>query len=519
MNLPPGWSGCVQDWLLPRILIAVEENNNAQLEQACRNPYFTRDRLHVKLDGDTVLHLAAQKVTDPEILRTLCRYGAQLDARDAMRGTALHSALYFGKVANAEVLCSLGASVTAKDSDGWAAIHNAAHSGKVDALNLLLRKYIALDEGDNNGDTALHICCEGGKKKFAQALVDLRVDVDASNKTAWTPLHTAANKGHADIVALLLKAGAKVNAKTQDGWTALHCAARKARKDVIVELKGKGADLSIKNKDGKTAYEVASANEKEIRALLHDPKLTVAAAKPTASRQSNATGSASRHSNSGSIATADELAAWLSLIGVADQILPVCGQLGLTALSDVQLVLESDLAGVGVPPVSRRKFMEAAALVPRSVSTGTTGSGKKQPFVAMPFPQFTESSSAIFDGHAEKLAVSYMKWLGYNDARTNGTVHAKDRGIDVISTNGVAQVKANFRGDVKRNAVSQLIGDASVPAYSKRDLLFFAVSYAQDATSFVQELNGRGVMLFTFDGAGKVKPLNAQAVQKVRSVL
>ena len=139
-------------------------------------------------------------------------------------------------------------------------------------------------------------------------------------------------------------------------------------------------------------------------------------------------------------------------------------------------------------------------------------------FVAMPFPQFTESSSAIFDGHAEKLAASYMKWLGYSDARTNGAVHSKDRGIDVISTNGVAQVKANFRGDVKRNAVSQLIGDASVPAYSKRDLLFFAVSYAQDATSFVQELKGRGIMLFTFDGTGQVKPLNASAAQKVRSV-
>ena len=156
--------------------------------------------------------------------------------------------------------------------------------------------------------------------------------------------------------------------------------------------------------------------------------------------------------------------------------------------------------------------------VPRASSTGLTGPAKKQPFVAMPFPPFTESSSSIFDGHAEKLAASYMKWLGYSDARTNGTVHSKDRGIDIISANGVAQVKANFRGDVKRNIISQLIGDASVPAYVNRDLLFFAVSYAQDATSFVQELKGRGIMLFTFNGAGKVKPLNAKAVQKVSSV-
>ena len=32
------------------------------------------------------------------------------------------------------------------------------------------------------------------------------------------------------------------------------------------------------------------------------------------------------------------------------------------------------------------------------------------------------------------------------------------------------------------------------------------------------ELKGRGIMLFTFNGAGKVKPLNAKAVLKVSSV-
>ena len=163
MNLPPGWSTTPQDWLIERIWNAVAENNNEQVEQGCRNPCFTHDTLHVKRDGFTVLHLAAEHVTDPAILRTLCGYGAQIDAVDGVRQTALHNALYVGKVANAEMLCSLGASLTMKDKDGWTVIHHAAMSGKVESLELLLQKNVALGLGDKDGDTALQICCAAGK--------------------------------------------------------------------------------------------------------------------------------------------------------------------------------------------------------------------------------------------------------------------------------------------------------------------------------------------------------------------
>jgi hypothetical protein len=195
--------------------------------------------------------------------------------------------------------------------------------------------------------------------------------------------------------------------------------------------------------------------------------------------------------------------------------LPVCSTLGLSKLPDVHHVLESDLLGAGVPPVIRRKFVEAATLVPRPalVGSGAPGSAKKA-FVPLPFPDFTKVSSAVFDGHAEKLAASFMRWLGYGDAQTNGGVHAPDRGIDIVSAKGVAQVKANFRGTVKRAALAQLVGDASVERFKTKDLLFFAVSYAPDATSFAQEQAGRPVMLFTFDSAGVVKPLNAAAQKR-----
>ena len=535
MNLPPGFSCGVQPYLVDRIWDCVSANDVSGLEIYCRATFITHDTLHVKRDGYTVLHFAAANNTDPTIIALLVQYGARLNALDEDHATPLQSALYFGKVANAEILCTLGASVVGKDRDGSSAIHYAAHSGKVATLRLLLTKNIAIDAKDKDGDTALHICCELGHTAFAKSLIELHVDVCAANKTGWTPLHTAANKGHLDIVLLLLKAGAKVNAKTQDGWTALHSAARKARREIVVALlKEKGVDLSAKTKDGKTPYDVTSVTEKELRALLLDPKAS-SAGKPKDAPGGGAAGRGggaaaggggggrgggaapkAERAPAGAVGGADDLAAWLSRIGIAEQIVPVCGKLGLTSVADVRLVLESDLAGLGVPPVTRRKFMEAAAAA--SAPEAKPAGNKKPGFVPMPFPKFTQSSSAEFDGHAERLAVSFMKWLGYGDARTNGGVHVKDRGIDVISAKGVAQVKANFRGDVKRNAVSQLIGDASAPAYATKDLLFFAVTYSQDALSFVQELKGRKVMLFAFDGEGRVKAASPAAVQKVKAL-
>lgn len=471
--------------------------------------------LNLKRDGAALIHVLCG-TCDVETLELLIALGAEVDARDKDGSTPLHLTAHVGKVANFERLIVNGASVAIKDKAGFTVLHHAACSGKVKLLQLLRARGVALDAADKDGDTPLYISAMEGKVQFVKALLEAGARVDSPNKTSWTALHAAANKGHADVVRLLLAAGAKPNAKTADGWTALHSSARKGHADVVALLKERGADLSIRNGDGKTAYEVA-VREPSLRAMLHDPKL----GKSAAAAGGSGGGSLAKPTptpTAGSSGVDAALASWLARVGVAEHVLPVCPSLGLAKLPDVHHVREADLLSVGVPPVVRRKFVEAAALVPRPAPVGaSTPASAKKAFVPLPFPDFTKVSSAVFDGHAEKLAASYMRWLGYMDAQTNGGVHTPDRGLDVISSRAVAQVKANFRGSVKRAALAQLVGDASVERFKSKDLLFFAVSYAPDATSFAQEQAGRAIMLFTFDSSGVVKPLNTAAVQRARA--
>ena len=372
---------------------------------------------------------------------------------------------------------------------------------------------------------------------FCRGLLDAGVSVDAADPEGGiTALHGAAGKGHVDIVRMLLDANANVNKPRKDGTTALHYAAAGGHLDVVKLLLQRGAQALHCRNDGKTATDLAQ--NAAVRSALSagsgprsaassaaaggnnnkaqkgrgegvsNPKATPAAlaGTPTARASCGGGGKAS--------SAADDLARWLSGLGIAEQVLPVCSALGLSALPDVRLVRETDLEKLGVPPVVRRKFVEAAALVPPPASAQGGASGRGGAFHPQSFPDYAVVGATEFDGHAERLAAAYMRWLGFGDAALNGGIHTPDRGIDVVSSRAVAQVKANFRGAVKRPALAQLVGDASVARYQAHQLLFFAVSYAPDARAYADEA-GRPVALFAFDAAGEVRPQNATAQQLV----
>jgi hypothetical protein len=383
------------------------------------------------------------------------------------------------------------------------------------------------------------LACSNGKMTFCRGLLDTGVRVDFADPTSGiTALHGAANHGHVDIVHMLLDATASANKPRKDGTTALHFAAAGGHLEVVKLLLQRGAQASHRRKDGKTAADVAQ--NAAVRRVLsatsgpssaapsaagagsnHDnkaqkrggggganPKATPAA--PASAPKARASGGGGGKGGS----AAEDLACWLSGLGIAEQVLPVCSALGLSALPDVRLVRETDMEKLGVPPVVRRKFVEAAALVPSASAPAGGGGGALKAFHPQPFPDYAVVGAAEFDGHAERLAAAYMRWLGFGDAALNGGIHTPDRGIDVVSSRAVAQVKANFRGAVKRPALAQLVGDASVARYQAHQLLFFAVSYAPDASAYANEA-GRPVALFAFDAAGDVQPRNATAKQLV----
>lgn len=105
---------------------------------------------------------------------------------------------------------------------------------------------------------------------------------------------------------------------------------------------------------------------------------------------------------------------------------------------------------------------------------------------------------------AELLAAEHMATLGFVGVRL--TPPGIDAGIDVISTEGIAQVKHYSSSAVGRPDVQRLRGAAG----SRRWILFYSLAgYTKSASDFAEEA---GVALFRYDRAGHITACNELAL-------
>lgn len=106
---------------------------------------------------------------------------------------------------------------------------------------------------------------------------------------------------------------------------------------------------------------------------------------------------------------------------------------------------------------------------------------------------------------AEENAARWMMYWGFHDARI--TPEGADEGIDVNSSEAIAQVKAHMV-PVGRPDIQNLAGVAAV---EQKTALFFALSgFTQQALEWADRA---GVALFTFDLVGDPEPINAAALE------
>jgi hypothetical protein len=104
---------------------------------------------------------------------------------------------------------------------------------------------------------------------------------------------------------------------------------------------------------------------------------------------------------------------------------------------------------------------------------------------------------------AETAAAQWMRYWGWIDARV--TREGADEGIDVMSKDAIAQVKA-YMTPVGRPDIQNLFGVASA---ERKTALFFALTgYTNEATAWA---NRAGVALFRFDLQGQPEPINQVA--------
>ncbi|XP_061676376.1 NF-kappa-B inhibitor delta [Syngnathoides biaculeatus] len=271
-------------------------------------------------DGDTILHIYTAKglrewaFAAAEKLRDL----GKLDAKEHKGKTALLVAVTANQPDIVKDLLSFGADVNACDVKGQNALHLAAHDCSPQILQVILsnRPAINLEARDFEGMTPLHrvaishsvtmkgLFVSGTANVFLQAkaaeklsCVQMLVNAGASPlsqeiKSGKTVLHLAVKEGNVDLLRYLLSIPMYdvkdfVNMKAH-GHTALHMAAclhgDPRQEEILRLLLSRGADPSIRNlENGLPAHLLQAGVQGERLKLLLKKRSTSTRRRPAAS--------------------------------------------------------------------------------------------------------------------------------------------------------------------------------------------------------------------------------------------
>lgn len=211
-----------RDGGLIHLLAALSEHNRLRA-------LLSKDTSHLRL-GDaedaTALHYASA-VGDPETLKLLLAYGAQVNAANIHDETPLL----------------------------WALIEPDT-SARREKIAALVKARVHINHPNVDGETALHQSFRDNK--VTQFLLKHGADVNAINIYEWTPLHYAAL--YDDFIAStqhLLAHNANPNAADDEGLTPLHLTIQNGSIQTAALLIEVGANRSAKNKQGLTPYDAA----------------------------------------------------------------------------------------------------------------------------------------------------------------------------------------------------------------------------------------------------------------------
>jgi ankyrin repeat protein len=175
--------------------------------------------------------------------------GADIEARDGDRRSALLIAVDGDAVAAARTLVAAGADVNAVDRRSDTPFLVTGVTGSTEMLNVLLEAEPGpdLDLTNRFGGTALIPAAERGHVDYVQAVLERTgIEVDHVNNLGWTALLEAIILGdggpdHQEIVRLLLEAGADPDLADRNGSSPLRLAQSSGYTEITELLRGAGA--------------------------------------------------------------------------------------------------------------------------------------------------------------------------------------------------------------------------------------------------------------------------------------
>ncbi len=192
-------------------------------------------------DPDRALLSAAER-GDADAVALALRAGADIEARDSHRRTALLLAATFDHVAVANVLVAMGADADALDDRHDTPWLVTGVTGSVAMLEALLPADPDLTITNRYGGLSPIPAGERGHVDYIRRVARTEVDLDHVNDLGWTALLEAVILGdggtdHQEVVRILLAAGADRTIADQDGITALQHAQRRGYDEIATLLR------------------------------------------------------------------------------------------------------------------------------------------------------------------------------------------------------------------------------------------------------------------------------------------
>lgn len=204
-----------------------DTNGNSPLHRAV-NP-----RLNLNSNNTVASNLNP----DPNEVVLLLSHGADLDAQNHIKETALHLAAKHNNADIAPILIRYGANVNAANVNSYTPLHLAVRNNNIVIVQaLLMARSIDIEARIYRCEyTALHIAAQQGNTDIMKLLIDAGAKINATDNDHWTPILVAAANGHTACVEILITAGANIS------FAALHRHPATLKKliDLVAYIKAK----------------------------------------------------------------------------------------------------------------------------------------------------------------------------------------------------------------------------------------------------------------------------------------
>jgi len=132
-----------------------------------------------------------------------------LDNSVAQPGKSLDQAVVDGDIDQVKSHLSAGADLNSKNRMGWTMLHTAIRNKRTEIITLLLDKGANVNVKDNRGRTPLHFAVETGQNAVVEQLIAKGAEINVMDSRADNALSLAKKNGQPEIADLLIKHGAK----------------------------------------------------------------------------------------------------------------------------------------------------------------------------------------------------------------------------------------------------------------------------------------------------------------------